>query len=156
MLHIQNISFHLGGRALFERATLSIQEGQKIGLVGRNGTGKTTLLRLIQGDITPDSGSIEISPRTIIGTVAQEAPTGQTSLLDTVLAADTERATLMQESETAKDPARIADIHTRLADIDAHTAPARAGAIYRGWVLKRLRNTAHAATTPAVGKCASP
>ena len=132
MLHIQNISFHLGGRALFERATLSIQEGQKIGLVGRNGTGKTTLLRLIQGDITPDSGSIEISPRTIIGTVAQEAPTGQTSLLDTVLAADTERATLMQESETAKDPARIADIHTRLADIDAHTAPARAGAILSG------------------------
>ena len=132
MLRIQNISFRLGGRALFERATLSIQEGQKIGLVGRNGTGKTTLLRLIQGDITPDNGSIEMSPRTIIGTVAQEAPAGQASLLDTVLAADTERESLLRESETAKDPARIADIHTRLADMDAHAAPARAAAILSG------------------------
>ena len=132
MLQIQNISFRLGGRALFERATLSIQEGQKIGLVGRNGTGKTTLLRLIQGDITPDNGSIEMSPRTIIGTVAQEAPAGQASLLDTVLAADTERESLLRESETATDPARIADIHTRLADMDAHSAPARAAAILSG------------------------
>ena len=111
---------------------MSIREGQKIGLVGRNGTGKTTLLRLIQGDITPDNGSIEMSPQTIIGSVAQEAPSGQTSLLDTVLEADTERESLLQESETATDPARIADIHTRLADMDAHSAPARAAAILSG------------------------
>ena len=130
--------------------------GPKIGLVGRNGTGKTTLLRLIQGDITPDNGSIEMSPRTIIGTVAQEAPAGRASLLDTVLAADTERESLLRESETAKDPARIADIHTRLADMDAHAAPCAPLLFYQGWVLTRTRNTVPAATIRVVGGCASP
>jgi len=132
MLQINDMSYQLGERVLFDRATLSVQSGQKIGLVGRNGTGKTTLLRLIQGELSPDSGSVEIAPRTILGAVAQEAPSGDMSLLDTVLAGDTERHSLLTEAETATDPARIAEIHTRLADIDAHTAPARAAAILAG------------------------
>tara|TARA_R110002074_G_scaffold16909_3_gene56268 strand:- start:1970 stop:3781 length:1812 start_codon:yes stop_codon:yes gene_type:complete len=103
-----------------------------MGLVGRNGTGKTTLFRMILGDAHPDEGSVRVRPSARIGTVTQEAPSGATSLLDTVLAADTERSALLAEAETVKDPMRIADIHNRLADIDAQTAPARAARILSG------------------------
>ena len=132
MLHVNDMTFRLGGRVLFEKATLHLPQGRKMGLVGRNGTGKTTLFRMILGDAHPDEGSVRVRPSARIGTVTQEAPSGATSLLDTVLAADTERSALLAEAETAKDPSRIADIHNRLADIDAQTAPARAARILSG------------------------
>ena len=132
MLHVNDMTFRLGGRVLFEKATLHLPQGRKMGLVGRNGTGKTTLFRMILGDAHPDEGSVRVRPSARIGTVTQEAPSGATSLLDTVLAADTERSALLAEAETVKDPMRIADIHNRLADIDAQTAPARAARILSG------------------------
>ena len=132
MLHINDLTYRIEGRALFEGATAAIPAGHKVGLVGRNGTGKSTLLRLITGEIAPDNGSISIPKNTRIGQVAQEAPGGPESLLDTVLAADTERARLLAEAETAIDPERISEVHLRLNDIDAHSAPARAGAILAG------------------------
>jgi ATP-binding cassette subfamily F protein 3 len=132
MLHVNDMTFRLGGRVLFEKATLHLPQGRKMGLVGRNGTGKTTLFRMILGDAHPDEGAVRVRPGVRVGTVAQEAPSGATSLLDTVLAADTERSRLLDEAETAKDPGRIADIHNRLADIDAQTAPARAARILAG------------------------
>ncbi|PIW26103.1 MAG: glycosyl transferase family 1 [Rhodospirillales bacterium CG15_BIG_FIL_POST_REV_8_21_14_020_66_15] len=132
MLHVNDMTFRLGGRVLFEKATLHLPQGRKMGLVGRNGTGKTTLFRMILGDAHPDEGAVRVRPSARIGTVAQEAPSGAASLLDTVLAADTERSALQAEAETAKDPSRIADIHNRLADIDAQTAPARAARILAG------------------------
>src|SRR3546814_125164 len=113
-------------------ATVSVNKGHKVGLVGANGTGKTTLLRLISGGLPLDGGTITIPQRWRIGTVAQEAPGGEESLLDTVLAADAERSSLMAEAETATDPHRIGEIHIRLADIEAHSAPARAAAILNG------------------------
>ncbi|MHA1597963.1 MAG: ABC-F family ATP-binding cassette domain-containing protein [Alphaproteobacteria bacterium] len=132
MLHINDLTYRIGGRVLLDNASISVADGHKVGLVGRNGTGKTTLFKMILGDITADDGSISVRPRSRIGTVAQEAPSGPESLLDSVLSADTERNALLEESETATDPGRIADIHTRLADIDAHTAPARAASILAG------------------------
>ncbi len=132
MLHVNDMTFRLGGRVLFEKATLHLPQGRKMGLVGRNGTGKTTLFRMILGDAHPDEGAVRVRPTARIGTVAQEAPSDSTSLLDTVLAADTERSALLAEAESAKDPGRIADIHNRLADIDAQTAPARAARILAG------------------------
>ena len=132
MLKIHDISFSMAGRPLFEEAGVSIPAGHKVGFVGRNGTGKTTLFRLIRGELALDGGEIEVPRQARIGVVAQEAPATNDSLLDTVLAADTERATLMAEAETATDPARIAEIQTRLADIEAHSAEARAGAILHG------------------------
>ncbi|MEQ8506990.1 MAG: ABC-F family ATP-binding cassette domain-containing protein [Rhodospirillales bacterium] len=126
------MTFRLGGRVLFDKATLHLPQGRKMGLVGRNGTGKTTLFRMILGDAHPDEGAVRIRPGVRIGTVAQEAPSSDDSLLDTVLAADTERSALLAEAETAKDPGRIADIHNRLADIEAQTAPARAARILSG------------------------
>ena len=132
MLSLRNISFTLEGRKLFDDASALIPTGHKVGFVGRNGTGKTTLFRLIRGELALDGGEIEVPRRARIGGVSQEAPATSDSLLDTVLAADLERAALLAESETAEDPHRIAEIQTRLADIDAHSAEARASAILSG------------------------
>ncbi|MEM1066441.1 MAG: ABC-F family ATP-binding cassette domain-containing protein, partial [Pseudomonadota bacterium] len=109
-----------------------IPAGHKVGLVGRNGTGKTTLFRLIRGELALEAGDIALPKAARIGGVAQEVPGSEISLLDTVLDADAERAGLLAEADTARDPARIAEIQTRLADIDAWSAEARASAILKG------------------------
>lgn len=132
MLQISNLTFRMVGRALFDDASATISAGAKCGLVGRNGTGKSTLFKLITGHLEPETGSVTLPDGMRIGQVAQEAPGTEDSLLDTVLAADTERTALLTEAEEAADPTRIAEIHMRLADIDAHSAAARAGAILNG------------------------
>ena len=132
MLRISEINYSVEGRPLFEEASAVIPEGHKVGLVGRNGAGKTTLFKLIYKELGLDAGSITLPARAKIGGVAQEVPSSETSLLDTVLQADTERAALMAEAESAVDPARIADIQSRLADIDAWSAEGRAAAILKG------------------------
>ncbi|MDZ4791235.1 MAG: ABC-F family ATP-binding cassette domain-containing protein [Hyphomicrobiales bacterium] len=132
MLQINDITYRIEGRLLLEKATAGIPPGHKVGIVGRNGTGKTTLLRMIRGEIQPDDGSISWPKLSKLGGVAQEAPGGPESLLETVLAADTERAALYAEAEIATDPDRIGEIQMRLYDIDAHTAPSRAAEILAG------------------------
>ena len=132
MLHINDLSYRIEGRPLFEHATAGIPDGHKVGLVGRNGTGKTTLLRLIGGEIHPDDGAIGFPKNATIAHVSQEAPGGPETLLETVLAAHPELAALSAEAETAEDGHRIGEIHTRLSDIDAHSAPARAARILSG------------------------
>lgn len=132
MLHINDITYRIDGRLLINHATAAIPAGHKVGLVGRNGSGKSTLLKLITGQLEPETGGISLPKRAVIGGVAQEAPAGPTSLIDTVLAANTERSSLLKEAETATDPHRIAEIQTRLADMNAHAAPARAATILAG------------------------
>ncbi len=132
MLRITDITYAVQGRPLFENASATIPTGHKVGLIGRNGAGKTTLFRLIRGALYLEGGSITLPAQARIGGVAQEVPGNEVSLLDTVLAADTERAALLAESETATDPERIADVQTRLSDIDAWSAEARASSILRG------------------------
>ena len=132
MLHLNDITYRIEGRPIFEGATAGIPTGHKVGLVGRNGAGKTTLLKIISGELSPDDGSITVPRNVRIGHVAQEAPGGPDSLIDWVLAADTERASLLHEAEHATDPHRIGAIHERLTDIDAHAAPARAAQILSG------------------------
>ncbi|WP_090522841.1 ABC-F family ATP-binding cassette domain-containing protein [Paracoccus isoporae] len=132
MLRIEDISYSIAGRPLFEHAGAVVPDGHKVGLVGPNGAGKTTLFRLIRGELSLDGGQIALPARARIGGVAQEAPGTARSVLDTVLDADTERAGLMREAEAASDAARIAEIQTRLADIDAWSAEARAATILKG------------------------
>ncbi len=132
MLRIRDISYSVEGRPLLEGASANIPTGHKVGLVGRNGTGKTTLFRLIRGELPLEGGRIELPARARIGGVAQEVPSSDVTLLDTVLAADTERAALLAEADAAADGHRIAEVQTRLADIDAWSAEARAAAILKG------------------------
>ncbi len=132
MLRINDITYAVEGRTLFEGASATIPEGHKVGVVGRNGTGKTTLFRLIRGELVLEGGTIGLPPRARIGGVRQEVPSSDVSLLDTVLAADAERASLLAEAETTTDPGRIAEVQTRLADIDAWSGEARATQLLRG------------------------
>jgi ATP-binding cassette subfamily F protein 3 len=132
MLHISALTYRLGERLLIDNATAALPSGAHVGLVGRNGAGKTTLFRLVRSDLSPESGAIVIPKGARIGSVEQEAPDGTDSLVEFVLSADAERAALIAEAEDARDPERIAEIHTRLVDIDAHTARARAARILKG------------------------
>ncbi len=142
MLSINNLTYRIQGRVLLEDASFVLPDNAKAGFVGKNGTGKTTLFHLIQQHIAADSGSIEVNKKARIGAVAQEAPAGEETVLDVVLAADKERASLMAEAETATDPDRIGEIYTRLADIDAHTAEARASSILKGLGFEHERQNA--------------
>src|SRR5471032_3674754 len=132
MLVIDNLTVRIAGRALLEDASARITPGARVGLVGRNGSGKSTLFNVITGDMGAETGSIELPPRWRIGRLAQEAPNGPESLLEVVLKGNVERSQLLAEAETAHDPHRIAEIQTRLADMGAHAAPARAASILSG------------------------
>ncbi|VAW12934.1 Bis-ABC ATPase YheS [hydrothermal vent metagenome] len=132
MLHINDIRYRIDGRLILDGATAMVPGGHKVGLVGRNGTGKTTLLKLIAGELEFESGGLGLPKATRIGMVRQEAPGDDRRLIDFVLEADTERAALMAEAETVTDPDRTAEVHIRLADIRAHEAPSRAAIILAG------------------------
>ncbi len=132
MLHINNLNYRLGPRLLFDSASAALPERARVGFVGRNGAGKTTLFRLIAGELEAEGGDIRLPRQARLGRVEQEAPGGPGALIDFVLEADTERTALLAEAEIAADPHRIAEIQTRLVDINAHSAPARAAGILAG------------------------
>src|ERR1700744_3729758 len=132
MLSINDISIRIAGRLLIENSTVQIVPGARVGFVGRNGVGKSTLFHAIRGDLPTESGTITGPPRWRIGSLAQEAPNGPEKLIEGGFKAHLEREPLVPEAETDHDPNRIADIQTRLVDIDAHSAPARAAAILSG------------------------
>ena len=132
MLTISGITVRLGGRTILDRATATVPTGARVGLIGRNGAGKSTLMKVLIGEIEPDDGSVEMPRRARLGYIAQEAPSGTATPFETVLAADAERARLLEESESCTDPDRLGDVHDRLIAIDAYTAPARAARILIG------------------------
>ena len=131
MLRIDNLVFDAWGRRFFDAASVAIPAGTKVGVVGRNGVGKSTLFRLILGDLVPLGGEILLPKNATIGSVDQEHPATPVSLLDTILAADARRAQLNAELETA-EPEQLAEIYQRLNAIDADRAPARAAEILSG------------------------
>src|ERR1043166_5926411 len=132
MLSLTDISVRIAGRLLIDHSSVQIPPGSRVGFVGRNGVGKSTLFAAIRGDVPTESGTIALPPRWRIGSLAQEAPDGPESLIEIVLKADVERHALLHEAERARDPHRIAESQTRLVDIDAHSAPARSAAILSG------------------------
>tara|TARA_B100000676_G_scaffold311186_1_gene380145 strand:+ start:1914 stop:3806 length:1893 start_codon:yes stop_codon:yes gene_type:complete len=132
MLRIERLSYRIGPRILFENSEVAINEGQRVGFVGRNGVGKTTLLKLINGSLTPDTGTINFPHRWQIGITEQEVPESSLNLIDTVMSADKELTKLEKESKTATDPNRIAEIHSRLYEKEAHRAHSKAARILSG------------------------
>jgi len=132
MLNLKGITVRLGGRTILDGATASLPPRGRIGLIGRNGAGKSTLVRVIAGLLDPDEGSAEMPRASRIGYIAQEAPSGTTTPFETVLAADLERAALLEEEARCQDIHRIGEIHERLNAIDAHAAPSRAARILVG------------------------
>ncbi|MBT7450659.1 MAG: ABC-F family ATP-binding cassette domain-containing protein, partial [Rhodospirillaceae bacterium] len=132
MLTLQDITVRLGGNVILDRASAALPSRSRVGLVGRNGAGKSTLLKVMTGQIESDGGTFKVPNNTRIGYLAQDAPGGSATPIETVLAADQERLALLKEADTAEDPHRIADIHDRLTLIDAHGAPARAARILAG------------------------
>ena len=132
MLTIDGITVRLGGRPILERASATIPQGARVGLIGRNGAGKSTLMKTLIGEIEPDDGSIGKPSKARIGYIAQEAPDGAITPEQAVLAADVERASLLEEAETCTDVDRLGEVHERLLAIDAYTAPARAAKILSG------------------------
>ena len=132
MLTIQNVTYRVGGRLILEDASASVMPGRRVGVVGANGAGKSTLFKLITGELLADGGSISLSDRYTLGYVRQDIGDLTMPLLEVVLAADVERTALFKEAETAEDPYRIGEIYTRLDEIDAYAAPARASSILAG------------------------
>ncbi|MGD0149720.1 MAG: ATP-binding cassette domain-containing protein [Xanthobacteraceae bacterium] len=110
MLQIDNLTFDAWGRRFFNGASVTIPDGTKVGLVGRNGVGKSTLFKLIVGELAAQEGDILLPKAAKIGSVDQEHPATPVSLLDTILAADTQREALNAQLETA-EPEHLAEIY---------------------------------------------
>ena len=132
MLKIENISYRIGGKTIFKNSTATIPPGHKVGVVGRNGIGKSTLFTLLKDEIQIESGNITIPKKSRIGSMDQEVPGTEKNLIETVLEYDVERDLLLKEAKLATNPTRVSEIHLRLADIDSHTAEPRASSILKG------------------------
>ncbi|TAL31207.1 MAG: ABC transporter ATP-binding protein [Alphaproteobacteria bacterium] len=132
MLSIQNLTYKIGPRTLIEDSSVNIMDGWKVGLVGANGTGKSTLFKLIAGELHADSGSVSLNQRQRFGMVRQDIPETDTPLIDMVVNAHEELATLLKAAETETDPYKISDIYARLHELDAYAAPSRAAVLLTG------------------------
>ncbi len=132
MLTISDLTYRIGGRTLLSEASAQIPAGHKVGVVGRNGTGKTTLFKLLTGELEPNLGHISVPQGARIGYVRQDLPADDTPLIDVVLSSDTERAELLHRAEVEADALELAEVYERLTAIEAYEAPARAAQILAG------------------------
>ena len=131
MIDIQNITIRISGKVLLDKASAHISDNQKVGLVGANGCGKSTLFRALLGGLETETGSISLPERAKVASVAQEITDTTVPVLDYVLSQDKERASLLSRLDNAS-VAEQAEIHERLMAIGSASAPARASAILYG------------------------
>ena len=154
MLTFSDLTYRIAGRTLLDRASAQVNAGWKVALIGRNGAGKSTLLDLIRGELQPDGGEIRLQSGVRLGFLAQEAPGGDATPLETVLAADEERARLLAAAEEGAEGADAAEIHERLLALSAHAAPARAAGILAGLGFDHEEQQRPLSAFPAAGACA--
>ena len=129
MIEIKKLTLQRGLKVLLEKADAVINPGQRVGLIGKNGTGKSSLFALIKGEITQDGGEILIPKTWRLTSVSQETPDLDISALDYVLQGDAELQafqTALAQAEAQNDGMKQAEYHAKLEEIDAYTAPARA------------------------------
>ncbi|MEZ0260769.1 MAG: ABC-F family ATP-binding cassette domain-containing protein [Alphaproteobacteria bacterium] len=132
MLSINNLTYRVGVRTLIEDSSVNVMDGWKVGLVGANGTGKSTLFKLIAGELHADNGTISLSQRQRFGMVRQDIEDTDTPLIDMVVGAHEEMAALMKATETEEDPNKLGEIYDRLIELDAYAAPSRAAILLTG------------------------
>ncbi len=135
MIELKNLTLQRGLKVLLDKASLTVNPGQRIGLIGKNGTGKSSLFALIKGEIMQDGGDILIPKHWKLAAVAQETPALEVSALDYVLQGDAELQsfqTALNTAEAQNDGMKIAEYHAKLEEIDAYTAPARAAKLLNG------------------------
>ena len=135
MIELKNLTLQRGLKVLLDKASITVNPGQRIGLIGKNGTGKSSLFALIKGEIMQDGGDILIPKHWKLAAVAQETPALEVSALDYVLQGDTELQnfqTALNSAEAQNDGMKIAEYHAKLEETDAYTAPARAAKLLNG------------------------
>ena len=135
MIEIKNLTLQRGLKVLLEQAALSLAPGRRVGLIGKNGSGKSSLFALLKGEITADKGDVSIPKHWKTAAVAQETPALDISALDYVLQGDGELQlfqTALQEAEAKNDGMKQAEYHAKLEEIDAYSAPARAAKLLSG------------------------
>ncbi|MDO4641618.1 MAG: ATP-binding cassette domain-containing protein [Neisseria sp.] len=135
MIELKNLTLQRGLKVLLNQASLTVNPNQRVGLIGKNGTGKSSLFALIKGEITPDGGDILIPKHWKLAAVAQETPALDVSALDYVLQGDRELQdfqTGLAQAEAENDGMKIAGYHAKLEEIQAYAAPARAAKLLSG------------------------
>ena len=135
MIEIKNLTLQRGLKVLLEQAALSLSPGRRVGLIGKNGSGKSSLFALLKGEITADKGDVSIPKHWKTAAVAQETPALDISALDYVLQGDGELQlfqTALHEAEAKNDGMKQAEYHAKLEEIDAYSAPARAAKLLSG------------------------
>ncbi len=135
MIELKNLTLQRGLKVLLDKANLTVNPGWHVGLIGKNGTGKSSLFALIKGEITQDGGDVLVPKHWKTAAVAQETPALDISALDYVLQGDAELQafqTALAQAEAQNDGMSIAEYHARLEEIDAYTAPARAAKLLSG------------------------
>ena len=135
MIEIKNLTLQRGLKVLLDQAALSLAPGRRVGLIGKNGSGKSSLFALLKGEITADKGDVSIPKHWKTAAVAQETPALDISALDYVLQGDGELQlfqTALQEAEAKNDGMKQAEYHAKLEEIDAYSAPARAAKLLSG------------------------
>ncbi len=132
MLTINNLTYKVGSRTLIEDSSVNVMDGWKVGLIGQNGTGKSTLFKLIAGELHADAGTISLSQRQRFGMVRQDIEDTETPLIEMVVNAHEEMSALMKATETEEDPNKLGDIYARLIELDAYAAPSKAAILLTG------------------------
>jgi ATP-binding cassette subfamily F protein 3 len=135
MIRLRDVTLRRGAKCLFEHASLSFYRGQKTGVTGANGSGKSSLFALIQGELHADSGEVALQPGIVIGEVAQDLPAGAVAAIEHVIDGDQELRSIeaqLGEAEVAGDGTRVGELHDQMAAIDGYAGRARAARLMSG------------------------